>query len=496
MKSAKNLLVPFIILVALIICVIAYYVVTGFTGSEPAESTSAGLINVVYFNSTDVSSLAVLNTETNHNTVVNCSYDSDNTLFYDYQGDDAAEGEKYSQTKLSDYVYSLISYSCNAKVSSDGNYSEYGLDNPRYIITITASNGTVTTVYIGNKSPDGNYCYMYVDGSSDIYTVNAVKLDQAGKTAIDFLDSTVLSLDYNDLSTVHFDRKTDGLSLDANVIVSDNGIADFEFYKPYKHSCSGYFCKMIDSVVDLEITDYVAIEASELASYGLDNPSYHFILTSKDGKTTELFFSRELSGYYYGYIKGMDFYFMVSEYQLENLDLQETVLIDPYICYCYAKDISTINCTYGDKSFKFSIYVPDGESITSDRASVELDGRNAKVVDSDGRAYSSVLFESIACIKIGGSEALANVDTSTGPDISLEFVDNGFSSTVYDFYARDDDSYYVFNDGEYTGFYVYSKEIFYDGGQDTYSYGFWSAYELLSEAITGSINNIYDIPVE
>ena len=52
----------------------------------------------------------------------------------------------------------------------------------------------------------------------------------------------------------------------------------------------------------------------------------------------------------------------------------------------------------------------------------------------------------------------------------------------------------IFKDGEYTGFYIYSREIFNDGGYDTYSYGFWKAYELLDEAILGSIGGIYDMP--
>ena len=207
---------------------------------------------------------------------------------------------------------------------------------------------------------------------------------------------------------------------------------------------------MIDSIVDLEITEYVAIGPDELSKYGLDQPTYHFILTSNSGSQTELFFSRELSGYYYGYIAGMDNYFMISTYQIDNLDLAETVLIDPYVCYCYAKDISTINCTYGDKSFKFTRYVPDGESITSERSTVELDGRNAKISDSAGRSFCSILFESIACIKIAGSEPGATVDTSAGPVITLEFVDNGYQSTVYEFYTRDADSFYVYKNGEYT----------------------------------------------
>ena len=238
------------------------------------------------------------------------------------------------------------------------------------------------------------------------------------------------------------------------------------------------------------------ISDDDLVKYGLDDPTYHFVVAMKDGSSTELYFSRLLSGYYYGYIKGMDNYFMISEHQIEGLDFSELVLIDPYICYCYAKNISSITGTYGDKSFKLELYVPEGYSISDDKASVSLDGRNAKISDSSGRSYCSVLFESIACIKIGGAESDANVDTSADAEISLTFLDNGYNTTVYEFYTRDADSYYVFKDGIYTGFYVYSKEIFYNAGRDTYSYGFWSAYELLNVAITDGINGIYDIPIE
>ena len=80
--------------------------------------------------------------------------------------------------------------------------------------------------------------------------------------------------------------------------------------------------------------------------------------------------------------------------------------------------------------------------------------------------------------------------------ISFSFVDKTYNTTLYEFYTRDSDSYYVYKNGEYMSFYVYSRELFNNGGSDTYSYGCWSAYELLSEAISGNINGIYDIPVE
>ena len=495
MKSLKNLLVPFIIVIALVICAIVY-LIADYAGKNNIDESSSGMIEVVYYNLTDISSLSVYNRDTGITSNVKCSLNSDGTVHFDYVGDDSSSDEKYSQMSLYKYIEALSSFYSSSKVSGAGNFSDYGLDFPAFTITINGNNGINTTLYLGNKSPDGMNCYMYVAGTKDIYSVNVNKMVEAGQSAINFLETMNLGIDYSELSKVHFDRKSDGLSIDANVEITQSGIAVFDIFKPYSHPASSYFGILIDKIVGLEIAEYISVEDSELSKYGLDDPDYHFVLTMNNGSKTELYFSREQNGYYYGFVKGIKKYFVLSELQLEGLNFSELVLIDPYISYCYAKNISSITGTYGSKQFRFELDVKDGQSISSEDSSVVLDGRNARVFDSEGRSYSSILFESLSCIKIGGIETGASVNTSAGPVISFSFNDKSYNSTVYDFYTRDDDSFYVFKDGTYTDFYVYSGELFNDGGLDTYSYGCWRAYELLSEAISNNMNGIYDIPRE
>ncbi len=496
MKSIKNLIVPAIILVVLAICAIVIWAVDKFRSNEPVES-SGGMIDVVYFNQTDISKLTLTGRDNGHSTVVLCSLDSSGSVYYSYQGDDYDPADSYSQTKLSAFVSQLSSFNAYKIVSSSGNYSDYGLDKPAYTLTIDSVTGTSTTIYLGNTSPDGKYCYIYIDGSSDIYSVSSIKLICADVSAVDFLDSRALNISYSDLKTVHFDRRSDGLSIDANVLQSGSDAVSFDIFKPYSHPASGYFYNMIDSIVKLEITEYIEISGNEeLKQYGLDNPDFHFVFTMNNGDKTELYFSKKIGGFYYGYVVGMDNYFVISEYQLDGMEMKETVLIDPYICYYYVKDISSITGTYGDKKFIFELNVPSGKSITDNDSTVRLDGRNAKISDSYGRSYCSILYESIACINIGGIDVDADVNTATGPVLSLIFLDKNYVTTTYDFYLRDNDSFYVLVNGEYTGFYVYSREIFNDSGTDTYSYGYWRAYELLNEAISGNINGIYDLPKE
>lgn len=493
MKSIKNLLIPFIILIALVIGVVIYYAVNNVQIDKIPE-TFAGAVDVVYLNTSDISSITVMNHTDNHKIVVNCLANADGSITYEYSGDDVASDEKYSQAALYDLVYQMSYFQGYLKVSSDGNFAEYGLDNPRVTVSINTTNGSDKTVYLGNSSPDGQFCYMNLAGTPDVYTVSASKVYLADKTFLDFLESIAVAIDLNDLKSVHFERKTDNLTLDAVPVVDNSGYVSFEFTKPYHHGSSVYFYNLVKYITNLQITEYVSIPNEDLAKFGLDKPVFHFILTENSGNKTELYISQKVNGYYYGFINGKDRYFKIADYQIDGLELQELVLINPNICTIRAADYSTIEGRYGDKSFKLDLDIPNGKSITDEDASVSLDGRNADVYDSQGRSYCSVLFETISGIKIGGVEFKSNIDTSAGPVLSFIFIDKSYKTLTYDFYTRDGDSFYAYKDGEYMGFYVYSKEFFNNSGNDTYNYGCWSAYELLSEAITNNINGIYNLP--
>lgn len=491
MKSVKNLLVPFIIFIALCLFAAVYFIADGISRKK-ANETTEGFFTVLSIAPKDISRLTVKNNETGYTSVIDCALDDTGNINCQFRGDDFSESEKYSQSKLLFVVSTLSTFYSENKIESASNLAEFGLDAPKFKVTIESTEGT-TNLFMGSKTPDEQSCYMYVEGSSDVYTVDILKYTYAGCKGIDLLEALVIDIDYNDVKTVHFDRKTDGLSLDATVSVGKNGIASFKLYSPYVHGTSGYFGTMFDTLSNLYIDEFVAVDSSNLSEYGLDVPAYHFAFNMENGEKIEYFFSKPVSGYFYGYAKNADKYFKLSEYTLTGVDNAETVLIDPYICYVFVRDYSTIIGTYKDKSFKFDLDVADGESIVSDDSRVTLDGRNAKINDSYGRSYSSILFESIACIKIGGIEIAEKTKPSSAAELSLTFIDKNYVTTVYEFYPKDTGSYYVFKNGEYMNFYVYATEIFNDGGTDTYNYGYWRAYELLNQSITDNMNGIYDL---
>lgn len=493
MKSVKNLLIPFVLMILLLIGSIVFFIYKKNT--KPAE-TEDTLIDVLYVDNNTVKSITTQSSNADFKTVkITASQNTDGSLLYAYEGDDLDDTLSYSQEDMSSYVALLSSYSCEALISSEGNFAEYGLDNPVYTITLETFDGSKSVVYLGNKTPDSSYCYMRVDGSNDVYTVAVAKMIKAEYQGIDLLESQILDVDYSKIDTVEFDRTTDGLNIEATCeIYEETGDPQYFIHKPFNIQASAYFENLVEYVCTLEITSFMDISDDQLSQYGLDKPTFHFCITMDSGEKKDIYFSSDLGGYYYGYIAGMKNYFMVSDQQIKGLETPALTLLNSYISYYSACDISSIKGTYNGDSFDFELNVNDTAAISDDDSTVTINGRNAKIFNSDDRSYCAMLFESLVCIEIGGIESESSVSPDAIPVMTLTFVTNDYETTEYDFYQRDTDSYYVYVNGEYSQFYVYSRELFNDGGSDTYSYGVWPAYSMLLTAIDNSIDGIYDIP--
>ncbi len=492
MKSAKNLLIPLIVLIVLAVGVVGYFI---YKNSNKTEETQSTMIDVLYIGTQDVQSVEVKSNEEGAPTVkVVSSMNSEGVISYSYEGSDKEEGASYSQSEMASFVTLLSSYSCNSLVSSEGNYAEYGLDNPAYTVTITTLTGSTYIAYIGNRTIDGTACYMRLEGSSDVYSVGVGKIAGASMTSVNFLESQLLNISFDNLDIVKFTRKSDGLNIEARCeIYESTGEPQYFIYEPFNIQASPYFENLVEYVATLEISQYMDIPQEELASYGLDDPEFSFTLIMKDGTKKIVYFSENMAGFYYGYIVGMDRYFMVSEMQVKGLETPVMTLLSSYVASNNVSNVSSIRATCGDESFEFKLDVKATESISAEGSSVTLDGRNAKVFNSDGRSYCATLYEAISCIALGGFDTEATVDLSADPVMTITIVTKDYVTHEYAFYERNSESCYVVTDGEYSCFYVYNKELFNDGGTDTYSYGVWPAYHLLVTAIDENINGVYDI---
>lgn len=493
MRSFKGLIVPLIIMILLVIGVIVYFVVSSY---NPNETASTDPVTLLADPMEDLVSVGVNKKEPGAvSTSVLIKTEDSIGYDFEYDGEDKDSKAAYSSSKMSSFVSALISYYADY-VSDAVSLSEYGLEDPEYTVVLTLKNGDVHKVNIGNLTPDSTKVYVKLDGDSKVYTVPAIKREYAAYKASDFLDSQILDLDYSMMSSVRFIRTSDGLDLKADVSFDNNDMApSFHITSPVDIRSSSLFGTFIDYLAKLRITSYIDIAADDLRSYGLTEPAFKVIFLNKDGSEKKIYLSKNMAGYYYGYIDGTKDYFKISEYDLKLLDAPVLSYMEAYVMYFTASEVSSVKGVYGDESFEFSLAVKDDEAISDEHSIVELNGRNAKIVNNEGRSYCAMFFESLACMEIGGLEQDVQPVLSN-PVCSITFITSNYQTYLLEFVKRGDGSYHVFINGEYSGFYVYDKVLFNNGGQDTYSYGVWEAYKLLNTAISENTSGVYNIPVD
>ena len=489
MKSFKKLIVPLAIMVALILAVIIWAIFFKDGGDNTEESFNTNVLALTPYN---VKTIRV-NKLNEPDLAFESSFNDANEQIWTYTGEEDDSDAELSQTNVTSYVYILCSFTVNSKVQNPGDLSEYGLSDPEYTIDITTFEGESHKIIIGDQTYDSAYCYMMIDDDPSVYTVATIKRVYCGYKLIDFLSTQILNINYADIATVGFDRNSDNTHMLAEVDVNpETGVPNYYMIEPFKINGSAYFTNLIEYAATLEISSFIEIDEDSLAEYGLDDPEYKFTFNMKSGQTIEIQLSADMGGMYYGTCSAVDGYFQITAMQMKGLDYSVLSLIDSYICYYPASEISSITGTYGDETFTLTLDVDN--AISDDNAIVNLNMRNCMIKTSAGRSYAAVLFESLVCIEIGGIEPDA---VPSGESVmNLKYVTDHYQTINIDFIPRDTDSYYVMMDGEYSSFYVYSRELFKDGGTDTFSYGCWSAYELAQEAIDNAVNGVYDIPEE
>lgn len=489
MNVFKKLLVPIIIMAILIVAVIVWAVTkTKDDNSEPVSES------VVALSLYEVQKFEVKTVATGESIGFSAEFDESDNQTWSLIGNQDDSTLEVDQEKVTSYVSILCNFMSKDMVAENPtDLAQYGLSPAQYEITLTTKDGSETKILMGNKLASGSYAYFMLAGDNKVYTVAAIKYSYCEYTLIDFVSSQILDLQYPTINNVRFIRTTDDLDVTAtcNFLTEENG-ATYHFTSPMNVDSSNVFSKMVDNIVQLKVAKFVELSDEEIQLLGLENPAYTFIFTLNDGEQITVQFSDVCENeMYYGKSSTADQYFMVSNQQVSGFDTPVMSFIDEWVCYEMISEISEISASYMDQEWTLSIDVPN--SITDPDAKVQLDMRNAMVKTPDGnRTYSAVLYESVACISIGG------IDFDATPDIddsimTIKIRDKNYGTDIYDFVPRSETTYYVVRNGEYTSFYINKEEILGYGGTNTYTYGVWPAYWLLNEAIENQSNGVYDI---
>ncbi len=383
-----------------------------------------------------------------------CSYDGE---IWTLDGEESTfrVDQEYMQgvVNFTSYLTAVTSYS-----GDDEKKAEYGLDDP-YIITLYSDTESYT-VYTGDVSPTGEYCYTMLDGRDSVYAIDAgyeaylrpTRMLMKSKHLIPYKDSEVIGVKLvSGGSTVYdltFDTESKVWSL------------------PDEYSMLTFDQTAVDTmVIDMGNTEasyehMLEEHLEDLSKYGFDDPTAELFVTGADGSVCHLLFSnsKDETGRIMSVLNTEDN--QVSMYATSSLSFLNNRPYD-FLAHSdrrsYIYTVPEFTLTYNGKEHHIT-YDNENSKVVFDGTEVLLD------TSEKALSYQS-MFDCLGIIYLADTDIDADPELKD-PLVSADIHVNDGTSYTYDIVDAGNDLCYVFIDGKYTGGLISKKNIV---GRDSFN---------------------------
>ncbi len=207
---------------------------------------------------------------------------------------------------------SAVSY---VEIGSDIDYSQYGLDNPAYIITIELTTGKIVTISL-SEAVDGSY-YCASSNAPGVFTIATSQITGMQTPISDLIHPY---LDYQfiyDVTKIDATFPEGSFSMDIDIATGGQIVDDASTVlingrnaKVYNNDGRSYFALLYESVMLIQITDF---------DFDVTPENTHDItidVTTTDGLTKKIELAKRDDSTYYAFIDGIYQGFIVNASEL------------------------------------------------------------------------------------------------------------------------------------------------------------------------------------
>ncbi len=326
--------------------------------------------------------------------------------------------------------------------ATDENKAKYDLNEP---YKVTVSDGeSLYTLYIGGKSPTGDYYYAYTDTKNNIYAIAASDAEAILTTRLSLKDNRFVP--YSDNEITGLTVKKDGEIVYELTFNPETNLWEL----PEEYSLLTVNQTRPESIVTT-ITRLTAVEMLEespddFTKYGFDNPIAEFIVKASDGTEKTFLMSRygkNAETYTHVYLndsKQVETYY-TGDLKFINYDIFDLIMQTVENANMYTVSEFEINCN--ELSDKFTINQDNGIAECRDS---EIDLNNAELISFFESFYNTFSYTVITDIDVESEPELkepvfsAKYTKTDGTTSSIDLVSTG-----------DGNNCFVFANGVYTG---------------------------------------------
>lgn len=340
----------------------------------------------------------------------------------------------------------------------------YQISQSEYI-KVKLANGTEYTLHFGMQKPGTSSYFAVVKETNKIYLVNDSYKKAITLTKENLLHTNIFSFSdsgkIKGFEILKYGKQFVSLTAELSDTTEEGRIWKMK-YPLERAGADKHIEEIISAVISLYTYEYVEGDCTDLAKYGLDNPSYVLRLTDNKGTQSMVLGNKNPSGdKYYCTFGGENNVFLVDTKTLTFIDDSELKLMNTTIfskTYTDLKNIK-IDITCGDiqqsYTMGFDIW-DDGEQLYFNGAALPDDNTVIKAF----RKMNTALYS----IDIVGLEA--QPQDKGEKLISIQYEINDGTTVLVECYQRDESTMYIYENGQYTGGYEYIRQI--TGTSDNY----------------------------
>lgn len=523
MKKGKSVIALLVALVILIGAYVAYTVVQNRTGSETDPSTSDTTSEFEYltdFTAADVEEVKLEN--------------ADASFVWSPKTVNAGESNEKVELELSQPEIANLNASTAASkgnallklrvasiVSEDAaNLADYGLDTPTAVLTITAKDGSETVLQMGSPlRNEETKAYAKLLDSNRVVVVNGLVSTMSVKRA-DLVLTKILPFELYQVDSFDFTRRSDQMHAKLLVInpettpdVTPTPVPEEELsVSELNEAAAGRSWRFTEPFsweadatdINTMLAEFTAVTASEIVStsiddpakYGFDDPAYSYTLYAGDEELTVTIGNEAGSGKRYMSVVGRDELMTVDMSTFTVIDRQRSALVNSFVALINISDLDNIQLITPEKHYDMQIFHPTNEEQEADETLdyvYTINGEDATVTNKSGDYYFRKLYSGILSLMVDGEELDATPTGKPLYSVTITKRTAGKDAITIELYERNDQSFYLFKDGEYTGFYTRYTRVDNDSQNDS-NLGLLQLLERMETAMANAVDGVYIIP--
>ena len=432
---------------------VAYFLINR---NNEKKNNNAGENTLFSFDATTIDSILVDNESGEY------SFEKENNVWNIVDNSEHFKVNTYKMDTIAEYMAKLTATQIIEENASD--LSAYGLDKP---ISITCSDGSKDyTILFGNATPTNSGYYVMKPNDKTVYCISAGDGVNIRATKDDLKDLYILDVGSSKITTFYIEK--DGKTMFDLTKDSQTG---WVMHAPIERNVNmANISSMLELLVRAKVTSFVEEgENANLAEYGLDNPSYKLKLGTDDETVDVYFGDFKGDNEIYGLFPKTNQVVTFNIYDLDFFDKSTAYVLNDVIHWVDMVDVSHIDLNLDGKEITMDMNMKDRSDTQPD---ISINETKVDSTDEDLLQSYNKFYTAIAGLYFSEVDIDATPEDKE-PAISIEYTmkeDN--SKYTIELVAKDEQYYYVFENGEYDG-------LILDGSTLDHQEGIRNSYNIL-----------------